>query len=288
VVKTNKIKKANEREYKMKNLNITISIFKKSVISFIFSGIIFITFNNTVFSQDNTNIEGVVNSFVQYGQTTLQPYADAVSADMNSGWFHTAKVNNGFSIYLGIKATGTYINGDNPVVVDANKTLNIMPMAVPQLNIGSVWGTEVSVRYLPQINIGSYGSVGTFGIGIKHGITSHFKNFPVDAAVQLSYQTIKINNSKDIDMVNASSYAASLQVSKELSVFTFYSGLQYESTSINTNVKYEETNINMNFVNQNKLRGIFGLNIKLGPVNLNGDYSVGKSNSISAGFGFGF
>ena len=273
----------------MKNSNIITSIFKNSLISFILSGIVFMGTCSKTFSQENGHdIQGIVNTFVQNGEQTLQPYADAVSADMNSGWFHTAKVNDGFNIYLGIKATGTYINGDNPVVADANKTLNIMPMAIPQLNIGSVWGTEVSVRYLPQITIGKYGSVDTWGIGIKHGITSHFKNFPVDAAVQFSYQTIKINDSKDINLVDASSFATSLQVSKQLSVFTFYTGLQYESTKIDVNVNYNETSVNMNFDNQNKIRGVFGLNIKLGPVNLNGDYSIGKTNSISAGFGLGF
>jgi hypothetical protein len=44
----------------------------------------------------------------------------------------------------------------------------------------------------------------------------------------------------------------------------------------------------MEYENENNLKGIVGMNIKLGPVNLNGGYSFGKTNSVSAGIGFGF
>jgi len=272
----------------MKNSKTTTSLFNNALISFILSTMFFLSTGSSVFSQDDKNIEGIVSNFVLTGEQTLQPYADAVSADMNSGLFHSAKVNSGFNLYFGIKGTGTYINGDNTTVINANKTLSIMPMAVPQLNIGSVWGTEMSVRYLPQITIGKYGAVGMFGVSIKHGITSHFKNSPIDAAIQFSYNTLKINDSKGNDMMTASSFATGLMFSKELSVFTIYTGAQYESTSINANVSYNGIDSKMSFNNQNKFRGVIGLNIKLGPLNLNGDYSVGKTNSISAGFGFAF
>ena len=272
----------------MKTIKTTTSIFSNTLISFIISGIFFLTTGSCIFSQDNKNLEGIVTTFAQNGEQTLQPYADAFSADMNSGLFHTAKVNSGFNLYIGIKAAGTYVNGDNAYVINANKSFSLLPMAVPQLNIGSVWGTELSVRYLPQVTIGKYGSVNMWGIGIKHGITSHFKNSPVDAAVQFSYQSLKVNDSKGRDMVSATSFSSSLQFSKELSIFTIYTGIQYESTSIDANVNSNGTDSRMSFNNQNKIRGVMGLNVKLGPVNVNGDYTIGKSNSISAGFGFAF
>jgi hypothetical protein len=207
---------------------------------------------------------------------------------MNSALFHSAKVKNGFSLYFGIKGIGTYVNGDNPAVKDANNTLDILPMAIPQVQIGSVYGTEISARFLPSIKIGQYGSVGMWGFGIKHGITSHFKNSPVDVAVGFAVNNLAISDSKDKDLVNASSIAANLQVSKELSVFTFYTGMQYEKTNMDVKVSYNGIASSMKYENENNIKGIVGLNIKLGPVNLNGDYSFGKTNSVSAGFGFGF
>ena len=261
----------------------------KIITTLILSICLFFIFTSAANAQDNTSLEGIFHNFVETsGTTVLQPYADALSSDMNSGLFHSAKVKKGFSLYIGLKGSGSYINGDNPVVKDANKTLGILPMAVPQLHVGSVFGTEISARFLPQVSLGKYGSVNTWGFGIKHGITSHFKNSPFDAAVGFAVNSTTINDSKDKNMVEASSVAVNLQVSKELSVFTFYSGVQYENTSLDVNINYSGVITKMNYDNSNKIRGIIGINIKLGPVNLNGDYSIGKTNSVSAGFGFGF
>ncbi len=245
--------------------------------------------NLSTLSQDNKSLEGVMFTFISAGDSkVLQPYADAVSNDMNSGLFHSAKVKKGFSLYLGIKGTGTYVNGDNPVVKDANNTLDILPMAIPQLQVGSVLGTEISARFLPSVRIGQYGSVGMWGIGVKHGITSHFKNSPIDIAAGFSVNNLKIGDSKDKELVSASSIAVNLEVSKELSVFTFYTGVQYDRTNLDVKVNYDNVISTMSYQNDNNIKAIVGLNIKLGPVNLNGDYSFGKSNSVSAGFGFGF
>ncbi|MBZ0203105.1 MAG: hypothetical protein K8I03_08835 [Ignavibacteria bacterium] len=240
-------------------------------------------------SQDNNSLEGIVQNFVAtQDATVLQPYADALSTSMNSGLFHSAKVKKGFSFYFGIKGSASYINCDNPVVKDANRTFSMMPMAVPQVQIGSLYSTEVSARFMPTISLGKYGSVGTWGIGIKHGFTSHFKNSPIDGAIGFAYNRISINDSKNSEFVNASSMAVNLQFSKELSVFTFYTGVQYEKTSASLKLNYQNLSHSVNYENENKIKAIVGLNIKLGPVNINSDYSFGKTNSVSAGFGFGF
>lgn len=240
-------------------------------------------------SQDNSSLEGIVQNFVAtQDATVLQPYADALNTSMNSGLFHTAKVKKGFGIYFGVTGSVAFINGDNPVVKNANKTFSMMPMAVPQVQIGSLYSTEVSARFMPTISLGKYGSVGAWGIGIKHGFTSHFKNSPIDGAIGFAYNTISIKDSKEGDFIKASSFAANLQFSRELSVFTFYTGVQYERTTAILNMKYQNLSASMNYENENMVKAIVGMNIKLGPVNINGDYSFGKTNSVSAGFGFGF
>jgi hypothetical protein len=196
-----------------------------------------LSFSLSALSQDNSTLEGIVHNFVvENDKTVLQPYADALSSSMNSGIFHSAKVPKGFNMYFGLKGTGAYINGDNPVVKDANKTLSILPMAVPQIQVGSVFGTQFSVRFLPN-TLGKYGAVGMWGFGIKHGITSHFKK-PIDDFGFL-INNMTISDSKSRDLVSASSIAASLQVSKELSVFTFYTGMQYESSNMEVTDIYQ-------------------------------------------------
>jgi hypothetical protein len=284
------MKNSTKSEKAVKNLNEKLYSSKSakcSVLAIIFTSIIFMS-SITSYSQTD-NFEGMVGTFIQEnGTKVIQPYADAVSSDLNSGLFHTAKVKKGFSIYFGIKGSGTYINPENSVVAGTNKTLDILPMAVPQIQVGSVFGTEFSLRYMPSISIGKYGSIQSWGFGMKHGITSHFKKAPVDVAVGFSMNKLAIDDSKEKDLVDASSIAANLQISKELSVFTFYTGLQYENTNMELNVKNDTNSSIMSFENGNKVRAILGLNIKLGPLNLNGDYNIGKTNSFSAGFGFAF
>lgn len=260
------------------------------IVTVLFSMLFTVIFiQNTAIAQQTDGLEGIMFSFVDEGDANvLQPYADALSSNMNSGLFHSAKVKKGFSLYFGLQGTGTYINGDNPSVTNANKTLDILPMAIPQIQIGSLAGTEISARFLPSIRIGQYGSVGMWGFGIKHGVTSHFKNSPVDVAVGFAVNGLTIGDSKDKDLVNATSIAANLQLSKELSVFTFYTGVQYDKTSMEVKVNYAGVTTKMEYENENNLKGIVGMNIKLGPVNLNGGYSFGKTNSVNAGIGFGF
>src|ERR1051325_7585140 len=102
------------------------------------------------YSQDNTLnqilLEEITNS--KNPDDVLQPYTDAISNSMNSGLFHSAKVKNNFNIYLGLKAFGTYINDDNKDISDLNKKFKMVALAVPQLTVGSVLGTEIMVRYL--------------------------------------------------------------------------------------------------------------------------------------------
>lgn len=274
----------------MKNTSKTSSFKAGRIVTTLLSVIIFsFVTGSSLLSQDNKSLEGVMFNFISAGDTkVLQPYADAVSSDMNSGLFHSAKVKKGFSLYFGIKAIGTYVNGENPVVKDANKTLDIIPIAVPQVQMGALFGTEISARYLPSVKLGQYGSVGMWGVGFKHGITSHFKKSPVDVAVGFAINNLTIGDSKEKDLVSASSIAANLQISKELSVFTFYTGVQYDNTTMDVKVNYDNTVTTMKYENNNNLKALVGLNIKLGPVNLNGDYSFGKTNSVSAGFGFSF
>src|SRR6186997_2327866 len=101
----------------MKNLtNSAKNTFKAGRIVTTLLSVIVFTFISSLstYSQDNKSLEGVMFTFISEGDTkVLQPYADAISSDMNSGMFHSAKVSKGFSLYFGLKAVGTYVNGEN-------------------------------------------------------------------------------------------------------------------------------------------------------------------------------
>ncbi len=252
----------------------------KSINSFISIAalIVSMVISSSLFAQDDIN-----KVLAQLDTKSFQPLTDAFSSDINSGLYHSAKVNKSFSLYLGVKASTTGI-----VEGPSNLKISSMPFAVPQLTLGSVLGTDVTLRFMPNITIGKYGSVNTFGFAVRHSISQYVKKAPIDAAVQFAYQKFSVSDTKDNNAVNSGSIAANLQFSKELSIFTFYAGVQYEQTTANYTFSYDGLSQNINIQNQNNLRGTLGLNIKLGPVNLNGDCSLSKSSSFSAGFGFAF
>jgi hypothetical protein len=185
-------------------------------------------------------------------------------------------------MYIGVKGSTT------PVVeAPSNLKVTSVPFAVPQVSVG-LYGTEVTFRYTPSIGLGKLGSVNTMGFALRHCVTQYFKKSPLDVSVQLALQSLNVYDSKENNVIHSSSFAAAIQFSKQLSVFTMYAGVQYEKTGVDFNFNYGGYSSKFHTENQNKIRGTVGLNIKLGPFNINGDYNIGKNNSISTGFGFAF
>ncbi len=99
------------------------------------------------------------------------------------------------------QANYTDMNGDPQTATIAqyeapNGTgMNFIPLPMAQLGIGLPLGTDVTVRYLPNLNFGSYGSIGLWGVGLKHSILQHIpglKHLPVlDVSVQGGYTSLK-------------------------------------------------------------------------------------------------
>lgn len=262
----------------MKTLKNTITILATTMFFFVSKG----------YAQDmNQFLSEITSTAVQ---TVFQPYADGFSANMNSGLFHTAKIEDGFSMYLGVKGSGTSMTSDEKALFGDALPMNLIPYGTPQLNIGSVYGTDVMVRYLPEIKLGKYGSVSSWGTGIRHSISSHIKDCPVDMSVQFAYMNLKVNDSKGQTLLNTSSTAANFQLSKELAgFFTIYTGVQYENTKMNLHYNYQNTiDVNASFENSSKIKGIVGINLGLGPININGDCNFGSRTTFSAGFGLSF
>jgi hypothetical protein len=142
---------------------------------------------------------------------------------------------------------------------------------------------------MPHISLYGKASVGIWGFGIKHCVTSHFKNSPVDASLQFAYQMLDIKDNNKNDLVVTRSTAINLQVSKEIGFLTLYAGAQYENTNITLSYNYENIiTVSKSFDNQNKFRTTVGMNLELGPINVNADYNFGKVNTISVGLGLGF
>lgn len=259
------------------------------------------------------------------GKGYMQPFADAFSANVNSGFYHSAEIQKrGFNVYFGIVAMTAFISDDSrtfkastgefflpkgtfeaptifgktkPVTVDGNSetqftfpgglNINKLPIAVPQLTIGSFSGTDLTLRFM-QINLDdNFGNINVFGVGARHNIDQYLKKLPIKVAAGIYYQTFDIGK-----LIEASSFFVSTQASYSVSQFILYGGLGYESStmniSYNSGTDDEPNNINFDVDATNSIRLTLGAGVKLGFFNLHTDYNLGSQNVWVVGFGFDF
>ncbi len=171
---------------------------------------------------------------------------------------------------------------------------SIAAVPVPQLGLGSIFGTDVVVRYLPKTSIYNYGSVQMFGFAIRHSISQYIPLIPVDIAVQLGWQNLAIYDNTGAKIVKESTFAGNVEVSKTLAILTVYGGLQTESSTLDVSYILQPSSISLlsqpvpiSFTMKGKetFRALAGFNLALFPFLINADYSFGYFNSLTAGVG---
>ncbi|WP_462317365.1 DUF6588 family protein [Marinilabilia sp.] len=276
------------------------------------------------------DLEDYLSKYTQdNGKKYLQPFADAFSADLNSGLFRQAVIKkNGFQLYIGVVGQMAVIPDDQKhfqaytesslyppegphkvptvfgpkeaviVPVEASGGLldyafpagfnvDYMPLATPQITIGSLIGTDFTVRYI-TLDLEDLGDLDLFGWGIRHSLSQYLTFLPVDVAIGYYRQSFKIG-----DYMDASASMISLQGSYSVPVITFYGGLGIESSSMDVQYTYSgegdigNETIKFEMEGANNLRFTIGLTFNLGPVKINGDYNIAKQNTLSAGVGIG-
>ena len=228
-------------------------------------------------------------SVVPEDQKAFQPNPpDNAIGDVGS----TATVfGNKSSYYLSSNGFYTYPSG---------LSLNAVPSGIFQF-AGSLFNTELMIRFFPEVKFDN-AKVGLLGFGLKHEISSHFPEIPLDIAVQ-----ILINNFNfefdDGDPVNytkvkSSNFAFNVHASKSFSAFTFYGGLQYESTSMDFSYYFEDTNNyypatgnriqDISVDGDNNFRLTFGGAFKFAAFVINADVNITKFTTYTTGLSLDF
>jgi len=115
---------------------------------------------------------------------------------------------------------------------------------VPQIEIGSYYGTELLLRFIPPIKMSEeIGKFSFYGMGLKHSISQYIDDPDFDMAVQAVYQTTQLTNSVGVTnaelKANANMVNFNIQASKKIKDwFDFYTGLSYDHFNINTRFTY--------------------------------------------------
>lgn len=266
------------------------------------------------------DIEDLVSNYSDenaYGY--LEPLSDVFAADMNSGWYRDAHINHmKFQLYFGLVTTTGLIKNSQktfeavspyggtvqvPTIFGSNEPvrvqrpnglaenypggvgMKILPLAVPQLSVGGLLGTEVSFRYFGIDVSDNVGKMSLFGWGIRHSISQYFDDLPIDIALGYYNLTYKLG-----DYIDTNLGLVSAQADYTLGMLDFYGGLGYEINKMDIEyVTDDETNEKAkHHYENNPFRFTAGLTLNLGIFKLHGDYNLSASSVFSLGMGLGF
>jgi hypothetical protein len=209
--------------------------------------------------------------------------------------------NNVSVVFSGDEVLGETIGGQTfelEGITGLAADLDILPLATPQLTIGTVFGSMVTLRWLPDIEIDEdIGTISYFGFGIQHNFQSWIRT-PLPVEVSLGYftQTLDIG---DIIKASTNSYGVTLskQIGGRFLNLTSYAGYMFESSEMDFNYSFEidtpgggtdTQNIAFTLDGINENRTIIGLSLRFAILNINADYNFGKKNSATAGLMFAF
>lgn len=261
----------------------------------------------------------------------VQPLGDMFGANMNAGLSHSADVGkdgfhfridivgmisvvsdehrsytatlpSGFIPQGGSYQTATVFGGAGTTFKDANSGLeyrgsdgvfstSLFPLFVPQVTIGTLFGTQAMVRYIyiPSLSGGKLPSSRLWGVGMRHSISQYFgATPPFDAAVAFFYSDFSLGN-----IVELQGTVVDLQISKSVLLFTFYGGIAVQQSSMELRYNHQATSAsNSNLVDValsggNTFRVTTGLQIDLQAVRLFADANFGRIQHFSGGIGFG-
>ncbi|MBT4478465.1 MAG: hypothetical protein HOC66_03555 [Flavobacteriales bacterium] len=216
----------------------------------------------------------------------------------------------------------TYTNNGNSITFDmphqGSLKKSLIPVPMINAGLGLVKKTEIDVRYLPtydfDMGFGGAGSVGLWGIGIKHDLLQWIPvagdAIPISLSIQAGHTkfntSFSIENpdpdplssvNQDISMdVNATT--VNLILSKKLLMLTAYAGIGYNSSVTTFNAETESfyfgvdgSSIQMNiplemkFESQNEMRTNIGLRLNLAVIAIQANHTFSKYPVTTVGVG---
>jgi hypothetical protein len=296
-------------------LNISGDIMKKFSVLFFF----LIFFTPLSFGQYLERFEALNDVNIQ---DYARPFVNTFGLSMNSGGFYSASIPSIFGFSIGVRGMyilipeesktytptlspgyspgevatiyghkGGYFAGPNGYqVTPPGLNKSAVPMAYPQATV-SLLGTEVLLRYLPDVKFSDEHDINMLGVGVRHSITQYIPMSPVDVAVQILYNRFEVSN-----LMESSNLAFNIHASKSFVVFTPYIGLQYESTSLDIDYTYKpdpdlglsDQRLNVTIDGDNAFRGVIGASLDFVFLVFNFDVSLSTQTVLTGGLTFAF
>ncbi len=198
---------------------------------------------------------------------------------------------DGASYTIGGETINVTDGDGNPItgLIDSG----IFPTVAPQLSLGTVYGTQATIRYLPPISIADeVGDLKYFGFGIQHNPAVWFADeLPVNFSISYFTQKVEIEEAME---VNTDAYG--LQVSKTFrsgtASFTPYVGYLRESADMAVDYDFElngiPANLKFDLEGENSDRFIVGTGVSLLGLNIFADYNFANVSTFNFSLMYGF
>lgn len=194
----------------------------------------------------------------------------------------------------------------------ASEDIDVLPAAFLQAELGLGFGTDLKVRYVPQITVEDV-ETGFYGVGLQHELTSWLpvvKNLPVKLAVLAAYTHLD----SEFDFTGKSSLDGANQkldldldtwlilaiASTKWPIINLYGGVGYVSGDSDFSLKgtYEipptlttpGRTLTNPFTVSNSISGgraTAGINLNLGLLEINAEYHLQEYDAVSVGLHFG-
>ena len=256
----------------------------------------------------------------------VQPFADLFSANMNSGHYYYAGIPKaGLTLRLEIVPMGAMVADDqkeydlplpwggtgkaptifgnpdgasfqNPaggspyIATGGIINSDVMPFIVPQLRVGSVFGTEGTIRWMSTAAFSSetFPTTELFGFSVRHSISQWFDAIPLDLAVGYFYDKLTTQ-----DLIDFNSSAFGVQAGKSFGVAGVYGGIQWETSTMKLNYTYVDPyssvsqSVATEFETANTIRFTVGGSLSFGFMALFADANFSAVTNFSGGIAFG-
>jgi hypothetical protein len=187
---------------------------------------------------------------------------------------------------------------------------NIMPVPMVHLGIGLPKGTDLKIRFVPSIRIGSNGEFNMWGVGVLHDVKQHIpgiKLFPFDLAAFIGHTRMDMEYRQDENEIPGENQRAEMRMSattiqgllsKKFSILTLYGGVGVNIAKSTMGLKgtYDINNdgdtldpnerdpLDLRFA-ASGVRATAGFRLKLAVFTLHADYTVQKYKALNVGFG---
>jgi hypothetical protein len=154
----------------------------------------------------------------------------------------------------GIDALFQTLTLPSALTLPPGANLSRLIAAVPQIEIGSLFGTELLVRFVPPVELDTnVGDFAFYGVGLRHSISQYFPERWFDCSIQGVYQHTTLTNTIGLTESKLSATAkimsANLQIGKQLGRYVdVYGAASYEHIDVTSTYTYtlpQETQIQL-------------------------------------------